>query len=457
MSITRDAMAAVHLASQTWRQQLGLWWFARRGDLLSQAWQPSGILDPYPIYAKLRAADPLTYSRAGVWVAASHHVAHQVLRDRRFGVRDKDAPYPPEATSTVRGSRDLVTDEDVLSFLELDPPHHTRLRRLVTPAFGPKMIASYRDGIERAAHTLLDEAVARGEFDLIADFASPLPIRVISDLLGVSGVDVTRFAHYGNVVAASLDGVTSLRQARELSSTTSDLDAIFTNLIKRRADLPVESVLHRLADAADLTNRSDPTDPADAEPSGPAGGAKLTTSELLATCRLLLVAGFETTVNLVGNGMLALLANPDQWQLLRDQPDLAPRVVEEVLRYDPPVQATSRTAHEEIDVAGHTVRPNQLVVVLLASAGRDADVHSDPDRFDITRDQTAEHLAFSGGIHYCIGAPLARLEGEIAFRTLAERLPELAQAGPVHRRTSFTIRGLSRFPMRLAPRPTPVT
>jgi P450-derived glycosyltransferase activator len=448
MSITTDVRAAVHFASQTWQQQLGLWWFARRGDLLSQAWQPSGILDPYPIYAKLRAAGPFTYSRAGVWVAADHHVAHQVLRDRRFGVREKDAPYPPEATSTVRGSRDLVTDADVLSFLELDPPHHTRLRRLVTPAFGPKMIASYRDGIERAAHALLDEAVARGEFDLIADFASPLPIRVISDLLGVSGVDVKRFAHYGNIVAASLDGVTSLRQARELRSTTADLDALFTKLLERRADLPAESVLHRLADTADADHADD---------TGDTGEAKLTTTELLATCRLLLVAGFETTVNLVGNGMLALLAHPEQWQLVRDQPDLAPRVVEEVLRYDPPVQATSRTAHEEIEVAGHTVRPGQLVVVLLASAGRDTDVHDDPDRFDITRDHAAEHLAFSGGIHYCIGAPLARLEGEIAFRTLAERLPELAQAGPVHRRTSFTIRGLARFPMRLAPRPTPVT
>jgi P450-derived glycosyltransferase activator len=438
MSIIADAQAAMRFSTQAWKQRLGLWWLARfQSDLLAQAWQPRGILDPYPIYAKLRSSGPFTFSRAGVWVAAGHHVAHQVLRDRRFGVREKDAAYPPDGTSTIMGSREGIADGDMLSFLELDPPHHTRLRRLVMPAFGPKMIASYRAGIERTAHTLLDAAIAKGEFDLISDFASPLPIRVISDLLGVADVDTRRFAGYGNVVAASLDGITSLRQARELAGAISDLDALFASMLVRQADLPAESVLHRLAEAA--------------------GDDKLTTAELFASCRLLLVAGFETTVNLIGNAMLALLAHPDQWQLLRDQPDLSGQVVEEVLRYDPPVQATSRTAHEQVEIAGQTVRPNQFVVVLLASAGRDSSAHSDPDRFDITREQSTEHLAFSGGIHYCLGAPLARLEGEVALRVLAERLPELAQAGPVHRRTSFTIRGLSRFPLRLAARRSAVT
>ena len=426
------ARAAINLTTRAWKQRAGLWWLAKvRSDPLSQLWQPDGILDPYPIYARLRAAGSLTRSGTGAWVVAGHEIAQQVLRDRRFGVREKGAPYPPDADSaTPWDTRSAALDEGDVSFLELDPPHHTRLRRLVAPAFGPKMIASYRERIEQTAQGLLDTAVARGDFDLIADFAAPLPIRVISDLLGIPDVDTERFARYGNVVGAALDGIRSVRQAREYRAAVDDLNALFAGLIERRDEQPGDGVLNRLADAA--------------------GEQKLTSRELFATCRLLLVAGFETTVNLIGNGLLALLAHPAQWARFQGDPALATRVVEETLRYDPPVQATGRVAHEDVELAGRRVRTGQWVVVLLGAAGRDPDVHPDPERFDIGRKQAAEHLAFSAGIHYCVGAPLARLEGEIAFRTLAARLPELAQAGPVHRRTSFTIRGLSRFPLRVS-------
>ncbi|HEY8455804.1 MAG TPA: cytochrome P450 [Actinopolymorphaceae bacterium] len=435
MRAISEAWAAVRLASQIRRQQIGLWWLARvRSDPLSQAWCRGGIVDPYPIYAKLRAAGPLTRSLTGHWVTAQHRTAQQILRDRRFGVQAKDTPYLPDHATTGSVPRSGVLGRSETSFLELDPPDHTRLRRLAAPAFSPRMIASYRDRVERVAHDLIEHAIAKGEFDLMADFAGPLPIRVISDLLGIPDVDNDAFMRYGSILGAALDGMRSVRQAREFAVAVSELNAMFTRLLHRREDLPADGLINRLAEAADEQ--------------------KLTPAELLVTCRLLLVAGFETTVNLIGNGMLALLGHLDQWRALQADPDLASQVVEETLRYDPPVQATSRIAHEPVEVAGHTIQTGQMVVVVLAAAGRDPAVHPDPDRFDIGREQTAEHLAFSAGPHYCLGAPLARLEGEIAFRTLAERLPEVAQAGPVRRRTTFTIRGLSSFPIRLAQRET---
>jgi P450-derived glycosyltransferase activator len=432
-STTTRAKAAFALTTRLWKQRLGMWWLGRvRDDTLSRVWLPAGIVDPYPLYARLRAEGPLPRSRTGAWVAARHQIANQILRDRRFGVRDKDAPYPPPASGAGLTGSDATTEDSVaewdMSFLELDPPHHTRLRRLVAPAFGPRMIARYRERIVRTTSDLLDKAIADREFDLIRDFATPLPIAVISDLLGIPDVDVARFSRYGNIVGASLDGVHSVRHARELRAAKADLNALFTRLADQRRADPGDDVISRLTQAL--------------------GDEKIEGRELLNTARLLLVAGFETTVNLIGNGMLALLAHPDQWERLRADPSLAPRVVEEVLRYDPPVQGTTRIAHEEIDVAGTPVRPGGWVVVLLGAAGRDAEVYQDPDQFDIGRETDVEHLAFSSGIHYCVGAPLARLEGEVAFRLLAERLPELVRAGPARRRTSFTIRGLSRFPLQ---------
>jgi P450-derived glycosyltransferase activator len=439
---TARAKAAIALTSQRWKQRLGVWWLGRvRGDTLSRVWLPPGILDPYPLYAQLRAEGPLPRSRTGAWVAARHQVANQVLRERRFGVREKDAAYPLMGDTAGLTPDDRAPDEAKpawdMSFLELDPPHHTRLRRLVAPAFGPRMIAGYRERIERTTHDLLDKALANGEFDLIRDFASPLPIAVISDLLGIPDVDVDRFSRYGNIVGASLDGVRSVRHARDLREAKADLNALFAQLVEQRRSDPGDDVISRLTRAL--------------------GDETLNARELLNTARLLLVAGFETTVNLIGNGMLALLAHPDQWERLRADPSLAPRVVEEVLRYDPPVQGTSRIAHEEIELAGRTIRPGQWVVVLLGAAGRDAEVYDDPDRFDIARQPDVEHLAFSSGIHYCVGAPLARLEGEVAFKALAERLSDLVRAGPVHRRSSFTIRGLSRFPLHLRAHATTTT
>lgn len=400
------------------------------GDPLSRLAMPGGALNPYPLYDRIRADAPLTRSRTGLWVTGRYAVIDEVLRDRRFGARD--TPYEPSEGSPL--AHEDGTEWE-LSFLQLDPPDHGRLRRLAAPAFSPKMIRGYRDRIERVTHELLDAALRRGQFDVMADFAAPLPIAVITELLGIPDADAARFARYGRVVGAALDGVRTPWQARQLRLTTRDLNELFADLVVQRRERPGDDVISRLA--ADL------------------GEGLLTARELLGTCRLLLIAGFETTVNLVGNGLLALLRNPEQLAMLRADPDLAPRVVEETLRYDSPVQVTGRMANEDLELVDRHVRKGQQVVLLLGAAGRDPDVYPNAERFDLTREDPAEHLSFSSGPHYCLGAPLARLEGEVAFRALAERLPELAPMGHIRRRRTVTIRGLTRFPVRLVPKPAP--
>ncbi|XVV02212.1 cytochrome P450 [Actinosynnema sp. CA-248983] len=373
--------------------------------------------DPYPLYERMRAKGPLYKERTGQWVTTSHALANSVLRDRRFGVRKADGELPG-MSPVARDATGTFHD----SFLEQDPPDHTRLRRLAAPAFSPRRIDGYRARVEE----LVDELLARRDFDLIADFAAPLPIAVISTLLGIPGEDTAEFAEYGKVVGATLDGPTSLAQVRALRKTTADLDALFTRLIERRRHDPGEDVVSDLVRAE--------------------GDGKIDTRELVATCGLLLIAGFETTVNLIGNGTAALLRHPDQFALLRADPDLAPAVVEEVLRFDPPVQLTARVAHEDVDVAGHRVRRDEEVYLVVAAANRDPEVYPDPDRFDLTRERKPEHLAFSSGIHYCLGATLARMEGEVVFRALA-RLPRLRQAGAATHRASTVIRGFASFPV----------
>jgi cytochrome P450 len=364
--------------------------------------QLTGHEDPHPIYERLRAHGPLTRD-GGLWVTTSHPLTGKILRDRRFGVRFADGSYP------VNGG--LLPE----SFLELDPPDHTRLRRLATPAFSPKRIDEYRARVEKVADALLD----RDEFDLIADFAAPLPISVISDLLGVPDSDTAEFADYGALVAASFDtGVTA-----EMAGANDKVLALFDRLIAERRRTPGDDVISSLVAA-------------EAE-------RKLTAQEMLGTLVLLLVAGFETTVNLIGNGIRALLDHPAQWALFKSHPELAPAVVEETLRWASPVQLTSRIAHEQVDGIGK----DEMVTLLIGAANRDPEVYPEAHRFDVMRVHRPEHLAFSSGIHYCLGATLARMEGDVAFRALARKMPDLRQAGPVAFRDSVVIRGLKSFPV----------
>ncbi|WP_147268345.1 cytochrome P450 [Spongiactinospora rosea] len=394
-----------------------------RDDPFSLLMTGAGRRDPYACYRRLRAQGPLSRSTSGVWAVTGHRLCGRVLRDRRFGVRN--GPYVRDDSEPLAYRPGAEAD---FSLLSLDPPDHGRVRRLAAPAFSPKMMARYRPGIERITRELLDRAAARGRFDLMAKVAAPLPIAVISELLGIPDEHAGPFREYGAVVAGSLDGVPSLRTARALGPATRALEELFADLLRQRAARPGQDVLSRLA--ADL------------------GAARVSPREVLSLCRVLLIAGFETTVNLIGNGMLALLDHPDQWAMLRANPDMAGQVVEEVLRYDPPVQATLRYAQEDLYLAGRRIAAWDPLYVLIGATGRDPSVFTGPDRFDITRTRGADHLAFGSGPHYCLGAPLARLEGEIFFRTVATRLPGLVRAGEPEHRSTMTVRGLARLPVR---------
>jgi hypothetical protein len=410
-------LAEVGLRARLLAQGALTWFFAKRGDPMARLMHAPWRDNPYPLYEEMRAQGPLVGSRLGVLVATTHQLCDEVLRDRRFGVRTSEGTYGDPTAAAV----DLQ-----LSLLELDPPDHSRLRRLAAPAFRPRRMDTYRERIEELTHDLLDRAAERGEFDVVRDFAGPLPIRVICELLGLPPLDAERLAQHGTVLAGALDGVRSARQLRQMRESFAELDGLFSELIERRRAEPGEDIVSDLVAALDED--------------------KLTSAELVQMCDLLLVAGFETTVNLIGNGTLALLKHPEQWELLRADPDLASAVVEETLRWDPPVQMTMRIAHEPVELAGRRLRADTPVLTLLASAGRDPAVHDDPDRFDIARPNRGEHLAFSSGIHYCLGAPLARMEAEEAFRSLATRLPGLRRAGAVVRRPTSVIHGLSSLP-----------
>jgi hypothetical protein len=414
---------AITFAAGLYRQRAAVAYagYVKRDPLALLRLRP-GRADPYALYGRLRQRGTLTPTRLGHWASTSHRVCGSVLRDRRFGVRPEE---------------DTPADAFNLSFLEMNPPDHTRLRRLALPAFSPKAVATYSERIERTVGGLLDKAGAAGQFDLVTMFAAPVPIAVITDLLGIPDSDSARFSRYGAVIASALDGIRSLRHARQLQASDAELRRLFGDLFELRRREPRDDIVSRLVAAGDDQVRPD---------------------ELLPMCTLLLVAGFETTVNLISNSVLALLAHPEQWQALCADPEgMVPRAVEETLRFDPPVQLTTRIALQPLELEGKPVRKGQMVLTLIGGANRDPEVYDHPDTFDIYRDSGVGNLAFSGGIHYCLGQPLARLEATIALRMLAERMPGLSRTGPVTRRNAVIIRGPRHLPVSAGPRRTTVT
>ncbi|RLV49484.1 cytochrome P450 [Nocardioides mangrovicus] len=379
-------------------------------DPFSRLRQRPGRVDPYPVYEHIRARGGWVGTRLGNLATVDHAACDQILRSRRFGVR-------PEGESGA-------DETGGLSFLNENPPDHGRLRRLAAPAFGARQVAGYRPRIERVVAELLDRAGSR--FDLVDDLAAPLPIAVITELLGIPDADATAFAAYGEVVGSALGGIRSLGHARALMRANADLEQIFERLVEERRRRPADDLVSRLAAAE---------------------GDALRPGELVPMCTLLLIAGFETTVNLIGNAVGALLDHPDQWALLCEDPSQAGRAAAETLRFDPPVQRTARVSFDEVEVAGRPVASHQVVHVLLGGANRDPAVFTEPDRFDLTRPDAGEHLAFGSGAHHCLGRPLAELEAEIALRVLAERLPRLRRAGPVRLRPATLIRGPLHLPV----------
>ncbi|MEV6843093.1 cytochrome P450 [Actinoplanes sp. NPDC051411] len=386
-------------------------------DPMAQLRGRAGRDDPYPIYERVRARGTVVPTRLGNFITPSHQVCNFVLRDRRFGVRS--------------GERVNTADEFDMSFLDMDPPDHTRLRRLAQPFFSPKLMAGYRPRVIAQVDALLDAALAKGSFDLVSSFAAPLPIAVITDLLGVPDADAAQFSSVGTVIGSALSGIRSLRHAAQLKAADEILRALFSALFELRRESPADDVISHLVAAP---------------------GDQIHPDELRPMCTLLLVAGFETTVNLIGNAVNALLAHPAQWRDLCDDPSLAAAAIEETLRWDPPVQRTARCASEDISIDGVPIRRGQYIVTMLAAANRDPEVFARASEFDIHRTPEADHLAFSSGIHYCVGAPLARMEATIGLQRLAERLPGLTRAGALRRRTSGIVRGPIQFPVRAGTR-----
>ena len=261
----------------------------------------------------------------------------------------------------------------------------------------------------------------------MSTLAAPLPIAVITDLLGIPEAEASDFARVGVAIGSALDGIRSLRHAGQLQAANVALQKLFESLFELRRHRPGDDVVSQIVAAE---------------------GDKIKPAEMLPMCVLLLVAGFETTVNLIGNAVLALLDHREQWEALCADPvGMAPLAVDEALRFDPPVQRTARVALEPTELDGKPVRKGQLVVTLIGAANRDPEVYERPDSFDIGRRPSVDHLAFSSGIHYCVGQPLAKLEATIALQMLAERLPSLRRRGPVKRRSATTIRGPVRLPV----------
>jgi cytochrome P450 len=401
-----------------------------RGDPVAQWMGLRAKADPYPLYESVRQRG-LVRSKLGPWVTASHETASAILRDRRFSSSPvhqrgyRPPAYPPG------DPRAGLPDDDLLT---LDPPDHTRLRRLVSGAFTPKAIAGLEPFIRATSARLLAGTDPAG-FDLIEALAFPLPIAVICHLLGVPAADQDRFRAWGHDVAATLEPQTSRAAAAQSRTSEQALAAYLRDLAAKRRAEPDDSLLSALIAAEEE-------------------GDRLTPGELVSMALLLLVAGFETTVNLIGNGTVALLREPgrEQWRALGDDQALIPGAVEELLRYDSPVQMTSRIATEDADVGGTVIRQGTPVIVAIGGANRDPGVFAEPDRLQVTRPDAGRHLSFSLGIHHCLGAPLARLEGRVALEELTRDRPGLELAGTPVRRPLLVLRGFESVPVRSGPR-----
>jgi cytochrome P450 len=382
------------------------------------------VADPYPTYHRLRAEDPVHLSPLGFWVLTRYEDVVAVLRDGRAA---------KEAIQEFVAAKLGVppSPRSALSMLDRDPPDHTRLRALVSKAFTPRVVERLRPRIQDIVDDLLARVASRGQMELIEEFAYPLPVIVICEMLGVPLADHERFRGWGLDIARGLDSVLlppeSPVRERALAARSA-LAGYFRELITERRSSPRDDLLSALIAAEEA-------------------GDTLDEDELLSTCILLLIAGHETTVNLIGNGTLALLRHPDQRRRLRESPQLIGTAVEELLRFDGPVQRTARIPSADITVGGRTIKAGEMVMPFLAAADRDPAQFPDPDRLDIGRTEN-RHIAFGWGIHFCLGAPLARLEGQIAINTLVRRLPglALATAEPEYR-PSLTLRGLAALPV----------
>jgi cytochrome P450 len=408
---------------------------ARRGDPQGRLiGDPVVKADPVPFYEELRASGPLIRGAIS-YVTADYGIAHDVLRSDDFRSMTLGAGLPALLRRLERRSRDpFLHPLRPPSLLAVEPPDHTRYRKTVSSVFTQRAVAALRDRVEETAAVLLDQlAHEQGVVDIVDRYCAQLPVAIISDILGVPERDRSQVLEFGELAAPSLDVGLTWRQYKRVQRGIAGFNSWLADHLRHLRHSPGDDLMSQLIKA------------------GSEDDTRLEQSELEAIAGLVLAAGFETTVNLLGSAVRLLLDSPDQLQKLHDRPQLWPNAVEEILRLESPVQLTARVARTDTVVADTPISQGQMVVVYLAAANRDPAVFADPHRFDVERDNAGRHLAFSGGRHFCLGAALARAEGEVGLRAFFDSFPDVRSAGDGSRRDTRVLRGWSSLPVALGP------
>jgi cytochrome P450 len=388
-------------------------------------WDPEFRANPYPYYGAINAGPPKLIDLFGPTALVGRYAdVTAVLKDHaRFSSEQRMRSPEMRDEGAFRGSATMLFS---------DPPVHSRLRRVVARDFTPRRIRDLEPRVREIASALLDRVEGKGALEVMDDVANALPVMVIAEMLGVPADKYAMFKDWSDRIVTGGNTLPGMPMPPEIKDSTDALRAYFAAEIENRRSHPGSDLVSALVAAHDDNEAMD-------------------AGELLAFVVLLLLAGNETTTNLIGNGMLALGRNPEQMDLLRRSPELTPRAIEEILRYDGPVQSTTRTANVEVNLGGTIIPAETGCFIVLAAANRDPARFPDPDRFDLTR-EPRDHVAFGEGIHFCIGAPLARLEGAIAIGEMLRRFPKLRMKDPsaaVEYKGSYFLRGLAALPMAL--------
>lgn len=405
---------------------------ARRGDpqgrLLTD---PAVRKNPVTFYEQLRPAGPLVRCRF-VYITVDHQVAHDLLRSDDFRVTSLGSTLPAPLRWVERHTRGgLLHPLQPPSLLAVEPPDHTRYRKTVSSVFTTRAVAALRERVGLTAAALLDQLASRGgEVDIVKHYCSQLPVAVISNILGVPDQDRARVLEFGELAAPSLDFGLTWPQFVQVQRGLAGLNAWLADHLQKLRRSPGDDLMSQLIQASEE-------------------GARLNDEELRATAGLVLAAGFETTVNLLGNGIRLLLDTPDQLAQLRQRPERWPNAVEEILRLESPVQLSARICRRDAKIADTLIHRGEIIVICLAAANRDPGVFDDPHRFDVERPNANKHLSFSSGRHFCLGAGLARAEGEVGLRTFFDMFPDARLAGAGSRRDTRVLSGWSTLPVNL--------
>ena len=404
---------------------------ARKGDLQGKLLEASRAGDPFAVFEELRATGPL-YRGKYAFVTTSLPLVREVLssNDFRTGFDFSQTSGPLARLFGWAADTGFVGPLEPPSLLVTEPPDHTRYRKLVTRVFSVRAVEQLRARTEQIATELLDDLAGHDTVDLVERYCTLLPVTVISEILGVPLSERERILAFGAAAAPSLDVGLGWSRFREVEAALKAFDGWLGDHLARLGRERGDDLLSQLVAVQE-------------------DGVGLDERELKATAGLVLAAGFETTVNLLGNGVALLRNHPDQLARLVDDPALWPNAVEEILRYDPPVLLTGRTSSRDTVVNGTTIPKGTLVTTVLAAANRDPDVFAEPARFDVGRENAKEHVSFSAGRHYCLGAALARMEGEVGLRMLFDRYPELRTLPGAQRRDTRILRGYATLPVRL--------